>query len=93
MCIYIHIAPPPHRQVLESTIQLHFPTSSTRTELPCERKRSLVSIFTGKLIIFECFWTQDTPKTGSRALFAAEHHHISLYSLACNSKCTAGSPT
>jgi len=32
-------------------------------------------------------------KKGSRALLAAEYHHIGLHSPACNSKCAAGSPT
>jgi len=32
-------------------------------------------------------------KTGSRARFAAEYHHIGPYSHACNSKYAAGSPT
>ena len=61
-------------------------------QLPCKPQGSLVSSFTGKLIILKCCWAQDTQKTGKRALFATEYHHISLHSPACNSTCAAGSP-
>jgi len=51
-----------------------------------------VSSFTGKLIVQKCCWAPDTQKTGNRAKFVTEYHHIGLHSPACKYKCAAGSP-
>jgi len=52
-----------------------------------------VACFSGEFIIFECYWAQETPKTRSTALSAAQFHHMGLYAHTCTSKCAAGSPT
>jgi len=50
-------------------------------------------VFTVHSSHFECYSAQETPKTRSTVLPAAQSLHMGLYAHICDSECAAGSPT
>jgi len=85
--------PPPHGQVLGGSIPRKFPTGSPRITMPCGSQKSHVSCFSGEFIIFECYLTQETPKSCSTALSATKSLHMGLYVHICTCECATGSLT